>query len=96
MTGLLVSVRDAAEAADALAGGADLIDVKEPNAGSLGAAGHPTLCCGSGLCEVVVCKTRTRRLRICDGLGSKVAIGAAMVSCFNDSRRSGLRGLEDR
>ncbi len=38
MTGLLVSVRDAAEARDALAGGADLIDVKEPNAGSLGAA----------------------------------------------------------
>ena len=36
MTKLLVSVRDAAEAIDALAGGADLIDVKEPLAGSLG------------------------------------------------------------
>jgi (5-formylfuran-3-yl)methyl phosphate synthase len=37
-TGLLVSVRSAAEAGIALAGGADLIDVKEPRHGSLGAA----------------------------------------------------------
>lgn len=36
--GLLVSVRDAAEAEEALAGGADVIDVKEPARGSLGAA----------------------------------------------------------
>ncbi|MBC7853755.1 MAG: hypothetical protein IAF94_09990 [Pirellulaceae bacterium] len=38
MTGLLVSVRDAAEALAALRGGAALIDVKEPRQGSLGAA----------------------------------------------------------
>lgn len=38
MTRLLVSVRSAAEAADAVAGGADIIDVKEPNRGSLGRA----------------------------------------------------------
>ena len=38
MTGLLVSVRSADEAVIALAGGADLIDVKEPRHGSLGAA----------------------------------------------------------
>ena len=38
MTRLLVSVRSAAEAQAALAGGADLIDVKEPRHGSLGAA----------------------------------------------------------
>jgi hypothetical protein len=38
MTGLLVSVRSAVEAEAALAGGADLIDVKEPLRGSLGAA----------------------------------------------------------
>jgi (5-formylfuran-3-yl)methyl phosphate synthase len=37
-TGLLISVRSAAEAEVALAGGADVIDVKEPNRGSLGAA----------------------------------------------------------
>ena len=36
--GLLVSVRDAAEAAEALDGGATIIDVKEPRLGSLGAA----------------------------------------------------------
>lgn len=38
MTGLLVSVRDAEEALIALRGGADIIDVKEPRNGSLGAA----------------------------------------------------------
>jgi len=36
--GLLVSVRDAVEAAEALEGGATIIDVKEPRLGSLGAA----------------------------------------------------------
>lgn len=38
MTGLLVSVRSAAEARSALAGGASVIDVKEPDRGALGAA----------------------------------------------------------
>lgn len=38
MTGLLISVRDAAEARAALAGGADVIDVKEPSRGPLGRA----------------------------------------------------------
>lgn len=38
MTGLLVSVRSADEARAALLGGADIIDVKEPDQGSLGAA----------------------------------------------------------
>lgn len=38
VTKLLVSVRDAAEARTALASGVDLIDVKEPRKGSLGAA----------------------------------------------------------
>src|SRR6478735_1969877 len=41
--GLLVSVRSAAEALAALAGGADVIDVKEPNRGSLGAADDETI-----------------------------------------------------
>jgi (5-formylfuran-3-yl)methyl phosphate synthase len=36
--GLLVSVRNAAEAAAALEGGADIIDVKEPSRGTLGRA----------------------------------------------------------
>jgi (5-formylfuran-3-yl)methyl phosphate synthase len=43
MTALLVSVRDAAEALDAVAAGADLIDIKEPRAGSLGAAAPETI-----------------------------------------------------
>lgn len=38
MTGLLVSVRGVAEAEIALAAGVDIIDVKEPSRGSLGAA----------------------------------------------------------
>jgi uncharacterized protein (UPF0264 family) len=38
MSGLLVSVRNVEEAEAALAGGADLIDIKEPLHGSLGAA----------------------------------------------------------
>jgi uncharacterized protein (UPF0264 family) len=41
--GLLVSVRTAAEATAALAGGADVIDVKEPMHGPLGAASFSTI-----------------------------------------------------
>src|SRR4051794_32096425 len=37
-TGLLVSVRSAAEAEIALTGGADVVDIKEPTRGPLGAA----------------------------------------------------------
>lgn len=40
---LLISVRSAEEAAVALAGGADLIDVKEPSNGPLGVAHHEAL-----------------------------------------------------
>lgn len=47
MTRLLVSVRSAAEARRALQGGAQIIDVKEPRAGSLGAA-------DSGVCLEVL------------------------------------------
>jgi len=38
MTGLLVSVRSGVEAASAVAGGAQVIDIKEPSRGSLGPA----------------------------------------------------------
>jgi uncharacterized protein (UPF0264 family) len=41
---LLVSVRNSAEAIEALAGGADVIDIKEPNKGPLGAAESETIC----------------------------------------------------
>jgi len=42
-SGLLVSVRDAAEASEAMAGGAAIIDVKEPRHGSLGPAEPETI-----------------------------------------------------
>src|SRR5581483_1329008 len=42
MTGLLVSVRSAVEAQLAFGGGADVVDVKEPSRGSLGAADPST------------------------------------------------------
>jgi (5-formylfuran-3-yl)methyl phosphate synthase len=41
--GLLVSVRNADEAIAALAGGTDVIDVKEPNRGALGAADYAVI-----------------------------------------------------
>ena len=40
---LLVSVRSAGEAEEALAGGADIVDAKEPSSGSLGAVAPATL-----------------------------------------------------
>jgi (5-formylfuran-3-yl)methyl phosphate synthase len=40
---LLVSVRSASEVGAALAGGADIIDAKEPRHGSLGAVSRRTL-----------------------------------------------------
>ena len=42
MPGLLVSVRSADEARAALAGGADVIDIKEPGRGPLGRADEAT------------------------------------------------------
>ena len=47
--GLLVSVRDAAEAAEALDGGAAIIDVKEPRHGPLGAAMPETIAAVAGV-----------------------------------------------
>ena len=43
MTRLMVSVRNAEEAEIALAGGAEMIDIKEPTRGALGAANVPTV-----------------------------------------------------
>jgi uncharacterized protein (UPF0264 family) len=50
---LLVSVRDGDEAAAALAGGADIIDAKEPAAGALGAVSLDTL---SGIARIVAAR----------------------------------------
>jgi (5-formylfuran-3-yl)methyl phosphate synthase len=43
MSGLIISVRTSAEAEVAIAGGATLLDVKEPRAGSLGRASDQTI-----------------------------------------------------
>ena len=51
---LLVSVRSADEARAALAGGADLIDVKEPAHGPLGAARQPPR---AALCQAVAMRS---------------------------------------
>lgn len=61
MTRLLVSVRKASEVAAALAGGAELIDVKEPAHGPLGAADGAT-------CEEVV-RTVAGRVPVSVALG---------------------------
>ena len=45
---LLVSVRSAAEVAPAVAGGADIVDAKEPSLGSLGSVSGPVLLAISG------------------------------------------------
>ena len=50
---LLASVRTAAEAAAALAGGADIIDAKEPSRGSLGAVSPNVL---RQICEQIPCE----------------------------------------
>lgn len=49
-TQLLVSVRSAIEAEAALAGGADIVDVKEPRLGSLGRPGSDTVAAVIKLC----------------------------------------------
>jgi uncharacterized protein (UPF0264 family) len=49
---LLVSVRDVAEAEAALAGGADIIDIKEPRRGALGMAD------AAMIAEIVACVDR--------------------------------------
>jgi uncharacterized protein (UPF0264 family) len=51
---LLVSVRDAAEAVAALAGGADIVDAKEPEAGALGAVRPQVLAAIRGVVPVGV------------------------------------------
>ena len=61
MTQLLVSVRDAEEAAIALLAGADVIDLKEPSAGSLGAV------CPQVAAEVAECVDAERPLSIALG-----------------------------
>jgi uncharacterized protein (UPF0264 family) len=86
---LLVSVRDATEAGAALAGGADLIDVKEPSRGSLGRADADTI---AAVVEVV-----GGRVPVSAALGElgdwPTAGGAAELSIDLKYVKWGLSGL---
>jgi uncharacterized protein (UPF0264 family) len=79
MTGLLVSVRDADEARDAVEAGADLIDIKEPLAGPLGAAAPETIA------EIIRVVAGRRPL--------SVALGelAGQTATFGDRLAPGIR-----
>ncbi|HEY3395272.1 MAG TPA: (5-formylfuran-3-yl)methyl phosphate synthase [Lacipirellulaceae bacterium] len=83
--GLLVSVRGAGEALEALAGGADVIDVKEPKRGSLGAADAPTIA------EVV--RAVNGRATVTAALGELMELGSRRASdnkCGMPSPRGGV------
>lgn len=76
--GLLVSVRNVAEAQTALAAGADVIDVKEPNRGPLGAA---------DLAEIdQIVKAIKARVTVTAAMGELLELEATMLR-----ERSGLR-----
>jgi uncharacterized protein (UPF0264 family) len=95
--GLLVSVRSATEALAALAGGADVIDVKEPNQGSLGAsdddtisavvqtvAGRTTVSAAFGeLIDLTIASNGDRMRALVDGI-SLFKLGLARCSSLND------------
>lgn len=76
--GLLVSVRNAAEAAAALAGGANVIDVKEPSRGSLGAAETQTIA------EVV---------QVIQGRAPVTVAAGELLDMAGDPRKSLLRDI---
>jgi uncharacterized protein (UPF0264 family) len=65
---LLVSVRSAAEALAALAGGADIIDAKDPDAGALGAVRHDVF--------RDICATVGRRATVSAALGDAAGVFA--------------------
>jgi uncharacterized protein (UPF0264 family) len=79
---LLVSVRNSAEAIAALAGGADVIDIKEPNKGPLGAAEAETIC---DVIQTVGC-----RAPVTAALGELTEIVADTVSSQRCSMPRGL------
>jgi (5-formylfuran-3-yl)methyl phosphate synthase len=74
---LLVSVRSAAEVEPALAGGADIIDAKEPDRGSLGPVSAQTLA------EILVCLPSNRTFSVALG---DVAIDADVVAAITSLR----------
>ena len=83
--GLLVSVRNAAEAVEALDGGAAIIDVKEPRHGPLGAAEPEAI---AAVARVV--GTRRPWTRACGELGGDARGGDAADKSVARSMRSRL------
>jgi (5-formylfuran-3-yl)methyl phosphate synthase len=82
---LLVSVRSAWEAKTALAGGADLIDVKEPARGSLGRADHQVI-------DVIV-RSLDGRAPVSAAMGElKDNLGKDVVNFSVDYLKFGLAG----
>lgn len=92
---LLVSVRTAAEARIALAGGADIIDAKEPSRGSLGAVSPSVL---RQICQRIPCD---RPISIALGDLSTAAQVLQSISAVPRSRRTatylklGFAGISD-
>ncbi|MFO0811517.1 MAG: (5-formylfuran-3-yl)methyl phosphate synthase [Gemmataceae bacterium] len=84
---LLVSVRDVAEALAGLAGGADLIDVKEPTCGPLGRADESTI--------AEVARAVAGRVPVSAALGELMA-GATVPPVALDYVKWGLAGWAKR
>ena len=80
---LLVSVRDAVEAAAALAGGADIVDAKEPQNGALGPVSHRTLtaiiAAVAGATPVSVALGETSRDDVISGARAATRAGVAFA-----------------
>ena len=79
---LLVSVRSAAEVGAAVAGGADIVDAKEPTAGSLGAVS------GRVLREIALC--------VPAGVPFSIALGEPKNVAALEAAMAALRGLTPR
>ncbi len=87
MTRLLISVRNAVEARDALSAGADLIDVKDPARGSLGAAGPDAV--------VEVVQAVAGKVRVSVALGELRdfrGIGGVAIPCGVSYAKVGMAG----
>lgn len=85
---LLVSVRDAAEAREALAGGADLVDVKDPGRGALGPADTQTI-------EAVAVEVQGRK-PVSVAAGEWDGVGIAGLPAGIDYVKIGLAGAMGR
>lgn len=80
--GLLVSVRDAGEAAEAVAGGAAIVDVKEPAHGPLGAASATTAAAVAAVVAGRVPWTLACGELAAGGGGAAAAVVAAAVAAL--------------